>query len=186
MLETELIPLNQVQGWRTTDDAIFHEQGRYFSIMGVRISADNREVSSWDQPIMKQVTTGIIGFIAHDIEGVVHFLVQLKLESGNMDLLEMAPTVQCITDSYEEGTWPPFVGDILTGDKGSVVWDTLQSEEGGRFYQEENRNMLVHFGENAPVAEIPRYLYLNLHQLKLFSRFNNFLNVEARSLLSIV
>jgi oxidase EvaA len=186
MLETQLIPLKDVQGWEITDDAIFHEQQRYFSIIGVRIGCDNREVSSWDQPIMEQVTRGIIGFVTHDIEGVVHFLVQLKLESGNMDLLEMAPTVQCITDSYAEGSFPPFVSDILRAENGTVVYDTLQSEEGGRFFQEENRNMLVHYGQSAPVAEIPRYLNLNLHQLKLFAKFNNFLNVEARSLLSIV
>ena len=39
------------------------------------------------------------------INGILHFLVQAKLECGNLDVFELAPTVQCLT------------GNIFKGDK---------------------------------------------------------------------
>jgi oxidase EvaA len=154
--------------------------------MGIRVTAESREIPSWDQPIVRQISPGIVGFVAHDVEGVVHFLVQLKMESGNMDLLELAPTVQCITDSYKASTYPPFVSEIIEPNQGEILFDTMQSEEGGRFYHEENRNIMVYYGDQSCFPQLPRYLYMTMHQLKLFTKFNNFLNVEARSLLAIL
>ena len=186
-LESRRIPLNEVREWRHTPYEISHVDGLYFSVIGVRVEAASREVVRWDQPIVRQVDPGIVGFVVREIGGVLHFLTQLKMESGNLDLLEMAPTVQCITGSYEEGELPPFVADLLQPTRGEMVFDTLQSEEGGRFFREENRNLLLHGNPTFPVDDLPpRYLWLTLSQLKRFLKFNNFLNVEARSLLSFL
>ena len=185
-LDTRIIPLNEVQDWMVTPDEISHVRGLYFSVIGVRVDAENREVPSWDQPIIKQQHSGIVGFIIREIGGVIHFLVQLKMESGNIDLLGMAPTVQCITGSYDEANLPPYVGEMLNPTNTKIVFDTRQSEEGGRFYQESNRNLLLTGDENFPIETPPRYLWVSLRQLKQLLMFNNFLNVEARSLLAII
>ncbi|MCX6641468.1 MAG: NDP-hexose 2,3-dehydratase family protein [bacterium] len=185
-LETTLIPLREVRSWTVSPQEIAHERGLYFSVIGVRVKAESREVPSWDQPIIKQHHAGIVGFIIKEINGVMHFLVQLKLESGNIDLLGMAPTVQCITGSYEHANLPPYVGELLKPTQTRVVFDTMQSEEGGRFYRESNRNLLVQADDSFPVDAPPRYLWLSLKQLKQFLTINNFLNVESRSLLAII
>ena len=184
-LEARLIPLNEVKHWRRTATEIVHEDGRFFKVKGVRVTTNSREVATWDQPIIEQVDPGIVGFILQEIEGTLHFLVQLKGESGSMDLLEIAPTVQCITGSYQVGTGPPYVGEISTANRADVVVDAMQSEEGGRFFREENRNIVV-IANNFQTKESDNYLWMNLRQLKLLVKFNNFLNVEARSLLSIL
>lgn len=185
-LDTRLIPLNEVQDWTCTPTEISHAKGLYFSVVGVRLEASNREVPSWDQPIVKQHHPGIVGFIARPIQGVLHFLVQLKMESGNIDLLEVAPTVQCITGSYHEANLPPYVGEMLNPSKTKVVFDTMQSEEGGRFYREENRNMLLLADDTFPLETPQGYVWVSLKQLKQLLMFNNFLNVESRSLLAII
>lgn len=185
-LETRLIPLSDVQSWLRTPLRIFHEKNLYFSVIGVRVTAENREVPSWDQPIIKQQHPGIVGFITRKIEGVLHFLVQLKMESGNIDLLGMAPTVQCITGSYEMGSLPPYVAEMLVPTCSAVIFDTLQSEEGGRFFREENRNVLLHADERLPLELPQRYLWMTLKQLKQLLLYSNFLNVEARSLLAFI
>ncbi|MCI5188750.1 MAG: NDP-hexose 2,3-dehydratase [Candidatus Electrothrix sp. AS4_5] len=184
-LDTHLIPLNEVQSWNRTPFKISHLAGNFFSVIGVRVFADNREVSSWDQPIIEQTDPGIVGFIASEFNNVMHFLVQLKMESGNMDLLEIAPTVQCITGSYKKGKSPPFSKEVLNNTQNNIIFDTMQSEEGGRFFLEENRNMLLLIN-NQQIKEKSRYLWMTMNQLKLFLKFNNFLNIEARSLLSII
>ena len=185
-LNARLIPLNEVRDWRRTLSEISHVDKKYFSVIGVRVEADNREVPTWDQPIVKQVDPGIVGFIIREFDSIVHFLVQLKMESGNMDLLEMAPTVQCVTGSYQSDHEPPFVCDMVNAKGDNVVFDTLQSEEGGRFYHEENRNMLWMVDESFPAEESSRYFWMSKKQINHFLRFNNFLNVESRSLLAII
>lgn len=183
-LITHIIPLNQVQGWIKTDQEISHVGGKYFSIIGVKVETTNREVRAWSQPIMQQRDSGLIGFVMKNIEGVLHLLVQLKLECGNMDLLELAPTVQCITDSYLTASLPPYVEDCLKPRRVEIISDTMQSEEGGRFYRESNRNVLMIANEGLPVEQGEKYLWMTVSQIKQFIKFSNFLNVEARSVLS--
>jgi len=185
-LETRLIPLHDVNDWVVSSTEISHKRGLYFSIIGARVESTSREVAVWDQPIVKQRHPGIVGFISKEIEGVIHFLVQLKMESGNIDLLGMAPTVQCITGSYDPTNLPPFVAEMLEPSRSTIIFDTMQSEEGGRFYREENRNVLLAGDENFPLETPPMYLWVSLRQLKQFLMFNNFLNVEARSLLALL
>jgi oxidase EvaA len=161
-------------------------EGKFFSVIGLRVSAANREVHFWDQPIVRQIDPGIVGFLVRELDRVMHFLVQLKMESGNMDLLECAPTVQCITGSYQKGERPPFVSDLLEASDGRTIVDTMQSEEGGRFYREANRNILLRCGEKSLIEELPLYHWMNMKQLKLLLKFNNSLNVECRSLLAMI
>ena len=185
-LDTQLIPLQDVQQWHKTRDEISHVDGKFFSVIGVRVSASGREVSAWDQPIVKQVDPGLVGFITREVDGVLHFLVQLKMESGNLDVLQLAPTVQCITGNYEEGARPPYVDEVLAPTTTEILLDTSQSEEGGRFFKEANRNVLLVAGEAFPLDELPRYVWMSKRQLDLFLQLGNFLNVEARSLISIL
>jgi len=186
IIETQLIPLNNVERWRRTDHEIFHEAQRYFSVMGVRIDASDREVRTWDQPIIKQKHSGIVGFVVKEIDGVLHFLIQLKMESGVMDLLEMAPTVQCITDNYTAGDMPPFTDTFLHRGRATTIFDVYQSEEGGRFFRESNQNIMLLVPKSFPIEEPDFYMWLSFKQFKEFIKFSNFVNVEARSILASI
>jgi oxidase EvaA len=185
-LETRLIPLREVKDWVVSPQEIRHVRDLFFSVIGVRVAAQGREVEAWDQPIIRQNHAGIIGFLMRRFDGILHFLIQLKLESGNNDLLGIAPTVQCITGSYEVGDLPPFVGEMLKPKHSRIIFDTMQSEEGGRFYQESNRNLLLLADDDSPLELPPRYEWVTLRQLKQLLAFNNFLNVESRSLLAMI
>jgi dTDP-4-dehydro-6-deoxy-alpha-D-glucopyranose 2,3-dehydratase len=183
------IPLHAVSNWVIEDDVIRHNQDKYFKVIAVRVHIDNREVTSWDQPLVEPVQQGICAFIVREINGILHFLVQGKVESGNFDILEMAPTVQCLTGSYtDENSLRnlPYLEFVLTAPKEKILFDTLQSEEGGRFYREQNRNMIIMTGEEFPVETPDNYTWMTLNQLKTFIRFNNYLNIQARSLLSAI
>lgn len=184
MLERSLIPLRTVTRWRSTPDAIAHEAGKYFRVIGVRIHARDREVTSWDQPIIEQQHAGIVGFITKHLNGVLHVLVQLKMESGVMDLLELAPTVQCITDNYTPDDMPRFTEHFLHRVGCRTLVDAHQSEEGGRFFHETNHNIILLADATFPEDEPPFYCWMTLHQIKTFLAYSNFINVEARSLLA--
>jgi len=183
-LDTKLIPLNKIDQWVQTSEEIYHPERKFFSIIGVHVEAMNREVSFWDQPIVKQDHTGIIGFVIKVIDGVLHFLTQLKLECGVMDLLEISPTVQCITSNYDEKKLPSYADVILDNKNFDTISNVYQSEEGGRFFQESNQNIILLGDDSFTIDVDDNYIWMTMSQLKQFIKFNNFLNVEARSLLS--
>ncbi|HOC55840.1 MAG TPA: NDP-hexose 2,3-dehydratase family protein [Verrucomicrobiota bacterium] len=186
-LVVEEIPLNRVRRWVRDEDSIHHEKGQYFSVIAVKAEIENREAARWTQPIIKPSQEGIIAFVTRRINGVLHFLVQAKIEAGNLDVLELAPTVQCITGNYRPGLReyrPDFLDCVLSATPAQVRYSALLSEEGGRFYHEQNRNMIVEAGEELPLEVPDNYIWMTLYQLNTFIRFNNYVNVEARSLLS--
>lgn len=179
--------LMDLQDWNITDSSIAHKDNRFFKVIGVKVEIGNREVTSWHQPLVKPCDEGICAFILKEIEGTVHFLVQAKLEAGNFDIVEIAPTVQCssVYSENEEGRNNiPFLKEVLIANNEQVIFDTLQSEEGGRFYREQNRNIIVKMNDNFSVEVPENYTWLTLNQLKKFIVFNNFVNIQARSLVA--
>lgn len=178
-------PLKEVEGWDINEYDISRKDEEYFKVVGVKVTISSREVASWSQPLVQPQQQGLCAFIIKDIGSVPHFLVQAKLECGNYDVMELAPTVQCLTGKYNTSTETlPFLSYVLNAPKNQVLFDTLQSEEGGRFYHEQNRNMLIKVGDDFPIEVPENYRWMTLNQLFSFLKFNNFLNIQARSLLS--
>lgn len=188
-LDLKTIPLAEVKEWICDNESIRHKTGKYFSVIGVDVNIGNREVISWCQPMIKSVQEGIIGFLVKKINGIYHFLVQGKLESGNFDIIELAPTVQCLTGNYrqEENEYAvPYINEFINTDKSKFWFSTYQSEEGGRFFQEQNLNIIKEVDDDFPNETLENYCWMTLNQLTKFVQFNNYLNISARSLLSAI
>ena len=178
--------LLEMPGWKKTEWEIVREDGNYFKIIGVNVTISNREVATWCQPLVQPMQRGLCAFIIKKINGVYHFLMQAKLECGNFDVMELAPTVQCLTGGVGKDNRPEFYDYVVNAPKEQIIVDAWQSEEGGRFYHEQNRNLIVEAGENFPLELPPRYTWMTLRQIYKFLRFNNYLNIQARSLISLL
>lgn len=188
-LDVTPVGISEMKNWIYDGNTIHHESGKYFDVMGCRVEIGNREVVSWDQPMVRSAQEGLMGFIVKKINGIYHFLVQAKLESGNFDIVEMAPTVQCLTGNYRKGKNEytiPYLEQILNAPKDKIWYSSYQSEEGGRFFQEQNLNIIVEVGEEFPIEVEENYCWLTLNQMLSFVTYNNYLNIAARSLLSAI
>ena len=178
-----------MDGWVYDGDVIEHKDKKYFSVIGVDVSIGNREVTHWNQPMVKSAQEGIMGFLVKKINGIYHFLVQAKLECGNFDIVELAPTVQCLTGNYRKGQNEytiPYIEEILNAEPRNIWYQSYQSEEGGRFFKEQNLNIIVEVGEEFSTEVRENYCWMTLNQMLLLVIYNNFLNIAARSLLSAV
>jgi oxidase EvaA len=188
-LNVTRMPLNSIEKWHFDGIRINHSEGKYFSVIGVHVEIDNREVASWDQPMIKPSQEGLIAFIVKPINGVYHFLVQAKLEAGNFDVIELAPTVQCLTGNYRTGLNEysvPFINEVLQAPPENIWYSAMQSEEGGRFFQEQNLNMIIEVGSDFSNNLPEKYCWMTMNQLSNFIVFNNYLNIAARSLISAI
>jgi len=188
-LVVDKIPLKRVSSyWQVTPAEIVRTDRRFFRVLGVNVTIANREVSKWCQPIIEPMQEGLCVLFAKKINGVLHFLLQAKVECGNFDVIEFAPTIQCLTGDYRTEVLerkPVFLMDFVNNRlPGKIIFDTMQSEEGGRFYHEQNRNVIFLLDEHWNCDGNERFVWLTLGQIKEFLRFNNYLNIQVRSLIT--
>lgn len=171
--------------WDYDGTKLVHKSRIYFEVLGVRAEIIGREVSVWDQPILRQLEHGISALIIAEKNDNLYCLIQAKSECGSFDNLELAPTVQCILGSYRNPESEiPYLDFILNAHENYIVSNTLQSEEGGRFYKEQNRNYVV-FSSDLLSIESANYRWCRIKDLRSLIKYNNLLNIELRTLFSI-
>lgn len=193
-LTRRLVPLADTAGWSMRDGVVAHDEGRHFTVLGVRVEASNREVSGWSQPMLMPNSQGVAAFLAKRVNGVLHLLVQARVETGALARVELAPTVQGQPADYgpgaADGQGPAprleFLDTVLSARPDRIRFDTVQSEEGGRFYHARIRYVLVETDEDFPLQVPPDFAWMTVRQLIGFVRHGSHLNVEARTLLALL
>lgn len=186
-LSVKSIPLNEVKDWEIGSSEISNITSNRFSVVAVKVTANSREVSSWTQPIVKDLNIGLIGFLTKIINNTEHYLVQAKVEPGNMDYIDLAPTVSCSNYSEIEhiNRNVKFLELFLDTSKSKVKFDHLQSEEGGRFHFYQNRYMIVQVMDDIQFDVPKNYKWMTLGQIMEFSKYGYF-NIEARGLIACI
>ncbi len=184
-LAVERIPLNQVRHWVRDDYEIRHETGRQFSVIAVSVQAENREVVSWTQPLLKHTGHGLVGFLVQNLHGMLHVLVRASMEPGNFDTIDMGPTVACsrVEAPRSQTDSTMFLDAFLQADPHHIRYSAVQSEEGGRFYHFQNRYMIVEVPPERRLDPPDTFIWMTLAQIYDLLRHGYF-NIEARSLLA--
>ncbi|MFL2639449.1 MAG: NDP-hexose 2,3-dehydratase family protein [Flavobacteriaceae bacterium] len=182
-MDVSKVHVSKMENWLLGDYGLKHKNENRFESTFVSVETSNREVSYWDQPLIKELQIGLIGFLIKKIGGIDYFLVQAKMEPGNIDKFDLSPTV-CFSN-YEERirnkSAPQFYDFFTNANQNNIIFDNFQSEEGGRFYHFQNRNMLV---ETKSKFEVPlNFKWMTLNQIMTLSKFG-FFSMEARSLIS--
>lgn len=186
-VNTSQLPLNKVSGWGFDNGVIRHESGCFFSVVGVEVTASNREVAGWCQPLIQSVDGGIIGLATQVREGVLHFLIQGLVEPALIDILELAATVQCTPANYLNAVHlplPAFMELFKSESQASIRFDSILSDEGGRFYHSKQRHLVIELNAGVDLDLPPNYCWMTLKQVQRCARFSNLINIELRSILS--
>ncbi|MWA07788.1 NDP-hexose 2,3-dehydratase family protein [Streptomyces sp. BA2] len=183
---TEAVPLDRLNGWHydRNSGSIVHESGRFFSVEGLQVTPPG-PAEPWGQPIINQPETGILGFLMRDIDGIPHFLAQLKAEPGNRNGIQLSPTVQATRSNYtgvHGGRRVPYLEFFQDPARRRVIADVRQSEQGARFLRKRNRNMIVETAE--PVEAQDGFMWLTLGQLHRLLAVEDLVNMDTRSVLA--
>lgn len=184
-VRTSRAPLDGLPHWRLTDEKISHESGLFFDVVGVDVRAGKREVLRWAQPMIRPHGEGVVAFLAKSIDGVLHVLAHARVEPGYVDVIELAPTVQCTPANLAclpAAARPPFLDEVLGAGPERIRYAAMLSEEGGRFHHARNRYLVVE--TDVEDAESGDYRWVALHQLAALVRHSHYVNVQARSLLA--
>jgi dTDP-4-dehydro-6-deoxy-alpha-D-glucopyranose 2,3-dehydratase len=185
-LRVDRVPLAGLPDWRHSGDAIVHNSGLFFDVIGVDVTAFGREVAHWRQPMFAMREVGLVASVVRRVRGVLHVLVQARAEPGFVDVVELAPTVQCTPANHlylPATARPRYLDAVLGAPANRVRFDTTLSEEGGRFYHARTRYLVVEDDGDTDL-EGDRYRWMTLGQAAQLLRHSYYLNIQARSLLA--
>ena len=162
---------------------IQNESQSFFHISGIIEKEGNVKIQ--EQPIIVQSEIGMLAMICKEINGILNFLIQAKIEPGNINVIQLSPTVQATKSNFSQkhgGNVPPYFDYFRLESNYQLIYDQLQSEQSSRFFKKRNRNMVILVEEEIPV--LSRYIWLTLGQIKKLMRLDNFVNADTRSVLS--
>lgn len=185
--ENKIVPLTDLKSWSFTDEEIVHRNGYPFKVIFCDIEIEGREVTHWTQPLFQAEGMATFGLITAEFDGVKKFLVHAKPEAGCFDGIELAPTVQ-LEAAVPESEYLPLdkLFFELLENGAEVKNNVVLSEEGGRFYHEQNRNIILNVSPDK-VGELPEgYFWLDYKILNGMMQYNNVLNIQLRNLLSLL
>ena len=186
--ENKIVPLAELKSWEFTDSEIVCRHQYPFKVIFCDIEIEGREVTHGSQhPSFEAVGMATFGLICANFDGVKKFLVHAKPEAGCFDGIELAPTVQleaAIPES-EYSNMDKLFFELLNGGA-ELKNNVILSEEGGRFYHEQNKNIVIQT-EPDKIGELPEgYFWLDYKTLNEMVQFNNVLNIQLRNLLSLL
>ena len=186
------IGINELEKWIVDEETgnISHSSGGFFEIIGIKVSNTfDREVGKmgWTQPMIGKNPGGILGLLMKRFDGIPHYLVQAKAEPGNIDKLQLSPTLQATTSNLLKahgGKKPLFSEFFDIKSNAKVIYARWQSEDGGRFFLKSNYNMIVEI-ENSVELEIPdNYIWITLYQIKQLLKYENYIGPHIRGIIS--
>lgn len=167
-----------------SEGCVRNQNNSFFQIFGIRQSLENKVI---EQPIILQNEIGYLGILCKEFDGVLYFLMQAKIEPGNINKVQISPTIQATKSNFTQkhgGKQPAYLKYFLEANKHTVIVDQIQSEQSARFYQKRNRNIILKLDEDIDI--LPNYRWMTLKQIKQLMRINNLVNMDTRTVLSCI
>lgn len=184
---SRLLPLKSLKGWKMTNREIICKTSYDFKIIYCRIEIEGREVKYWEQPLVEALGMSVIGVFSCVQDGIRKFLVRVKPEMGCFDSAELGPIIQLEPSNKRNALnqiEEMFLHKLESGE--NVLKNVVLSEEGGRFYHEQNRNVIIEISPEE-VKEIPEGFYwLDFVTINHLIQYNNCVNIQLRNLMSLI
>ena len=187
--EVDIAPLDSLKDWSMDSflGTYGHKSGKFFTVSGLDVEREvNGNLQHWTQLIINQSEQGILGLLAKRIDGIIHVLVQAKMEPGNINFIQVSPTVQSTRSNYTKvhgGKSTKFIEYFLGKPAGTVIFNQLRSEQGSRYYRKRNQNVVILLEDGHHIPEDKNFFWLTLGQLRELHKIPNLVHLDCRSII---
>lgn len=185
--KSRILPLRSLKGWEMNSKEIVCKKPYDFKVIYCRIEIEDREVKYWEQPLIEALGKAVFGIFTCIMDGIRKYLVCVKHEMGCFDFAELGPVVQMEPSNprVKLNTVEKLFLDKMDR-REDIIVDVVLSEEGGRFFHEENRNVVIAI-EKDEIKDIPDdYFWLDYATISEMIQFNNCVNIQLRNLISLI
>ena len=188
-LHVEFIEFNKSEQWHFTPDKkkLVHKSGKFFTIEGLVSESTYPGFGKQYQPIINQPEIGILGIVFKKAADDQLLLMQAKAEPGNINTVQLAPTLQATKSNYTRvhGGKQQEYFELLENSQKKLVYDTLQSEQGTMFFRKRNRNILLELNTDEELEPLAAFRWLSYRQILPLLKKDNLVNSDARSVLAV-
>jgi oxidase EvaA len=184
----EIVPLKSLSGWGMENGEFVSHGHADFKVVFCDIAIEGREVLRWTQPLFEAMGIATFGLVSFKKDGKQMFVTAARHEVGTFDRVELGPTLQeeagCVPE--ERDAMAKLVWEQIEQNPACIRYDVLLSEEGGRFYHEQNRNIIIELTEEQ-IGTLPKgYFAVDYYTVNQLIQINNTCNIQLRNLLSLL
>ncbi len=190
-LKNKLINLDTVNKWYLNKKKIYHKKNKYFSVIGIKVNTNKREINNWDQPIIQGSKMAFAGYLIKKFKNTNHYLCRYILKPGSK-----VSTYTCSVNTSK------FIGyqrnDDLTNfqkkliskyfinsNRTELLYDNILSDEGGRFYHSQIKYMACKLDKTQEIDLPESYIWLSQNQVIDLIKKQK-IDIEARLLFGII
>ena len=197
----KLVPISQLQNWELTESGIVDRANTGISANIYQIVSTTREVKTWVQPLLCTANRGLITLLVRQAEDKsldghhsnfpsdkpngmaslrlpqLEFLISYQSEFGISGEKVLLPS-QIIYPGENDQNQTTLYKD------GKVLCEVVQSEEGGRFYQNENIYQIILVDSNVESGD--EQFWISADTLKGLLKSSNKVSIQLRCIASLV
>ena len=171
------IYFNKLKNWKIKKDRIFDLKNNFFSILFIKIKTNSREIESWYQPIISDHSKSFNGFLVKVQNNTVHYLLQITQEPG-FSSPKFTTTINEKNFDFKKNRNIKYMDHFK---KNNFKLDVINSDEGGRFFKNETRNIICVLKKQININSSKNYIWASHNQvINLINQ--NKLSIEARKL----
>jgi oxidase EvaA len=181
------ISLSKLRNWTAKKNIIINNKKNYFSIIGVSINNNSREINKWEQPIIAQENLAFAGFITKIISQTLHYLVSFDIKPG-LDNSCLSCTVRTSNfvnykKNYDLNEFKKNIinKNFIKKKNGKLLYKTIQSDEGGRFYKSQICYSIFQLNNNYNLKIPKNYIWISHNQMINLIK-KRYFDIEARIL----
>ena len=191
-MKIKKIKVNELKDWSSDSGGnLFHKSKQFFGVMGIKVtSASEREIASWDQPILTQKHGGILAILMREKKsGIIEFLLCARREPGDTKI-KLCPSFSATQSNINlaHGGKKTLLSNLIFNHKKSnLIAKTIHYEEGARFWQKSNQNLIIRVAKNDQLKiNNKSFIWLNLSQIKKLNLTNGVINPFVKTILFMI
>ena len=189
-LRNKIINLNSIKKWNLNKKKIFNKKNVYFSVIGINVKTNKREITEWDQPIIQGTKMAFTGYLVKKFKSTDHYLCRYILKPGskessytcsvNTSKLSNFKKNEDLTDFQKK-----LLSKYFINSEKKLFYDNILSDEGGRFYHSQIRYMVYKLKKNENITLPENYIWFSQNQIIDLIKKQK-IDIEARLLFGII
>ena len=191
-MKIKKIKVNELKDWSSDRGGnLFHKSKQFFGVMGIKVTgANEREIVSWDQPILTQKHGGILAILMREKKsGIIEFLLCARREPGDTKI-KLCPSFSATQSNINlaHGGKKTLLSNLIFNHKKSnLIAKTIHYEEGARFWQKSNQNLIIRIDKKDQLKiNNKSFIWLNLSQIKKLNLTNGVINPFVKTILFMI
>ena len=161
--------------WDGKGCALRHQTGKFYAVTGFSKGTERR-------PMIDQPEVGTQGFVIHREAGEVYLLAQARTEPGNLNIVELGPSIQATWSNYScahTGRKTIFLDLFHDENAANRMADCVLPELGTYFFRKYNRNVIIEVEDPAGYAS-ERFKWVSLTTMSQLFDVDHVINNDAR------